>query len=427
MKSLPLGEEWFHGAVSLERREGGIKPWRIPYRDYDLYPPAGIDGKAEICAGVRLRLHTDALDIEVAFAPLADAAAFDCVAGGALVQTLRLQAGETVALFSGLPDGGKDVDIWLPQNIGLTVTGLRIGSGGGLKGGVRGEMSGATNGTMSDATSGAMNGITNGATSGATSGAMSGAMSGAASRATSSAGGNQAADSGEGGGDAYGSGISNKAAGWEDVRGISGPASGGEPSAVPLTDKRPRWIAYGSSITQCVGASSPSRAWPAIAAADNGFNLTSLGFSGNCHMEPMIGRLIRDLPADYISLCVGVNIYGAATSSPRMFKPLLIGLLETIRDKHPRTPLLVISPIYGTVRETELNALGFTLPMMRDAVREVVELLQERGDRHLHYRDGLTWLGPEEEALLADGLHPGPEGYELLGRRFRGLCETAFA
>lgn len=355
MKSLPLGEEWFHGAVSLERREGGIKPWRIPYRDYDLYPPAGIDGKVEICAGVRLRLHTDALTIEVAFAPLADAAAFDCVAGGVLVQTLRLPAGATEALFSGLPAGGKDVEIWLPQNIGVTVTGLRIGSG------------------------------------------------------------------------AYSIGISDQAAGWEDVSGISGQASGGEPSAVPLTDKRPRWITYGSSITQCVGASSPSRAWPAIAAADNGFNLTSLGFSGNCHMEPMIGRLIRDLPADYISLCVGVNIYGAATSSPRMFKPLLIGLLETIRDKHSETPLLVISPIYGTTRETELNALGFTLPMMRDAVREVVELLQKRGDRHLHYRDGLTWLGPEEEALLADGLHPGPEGYELLGRRFRRLCETAFA
>jgi lysophospholipase L1-like esterase len=395
MKSLPLIEEWFHGAVSLEHREGGIKPWRIPYRDYDLYPPAGIDGKAEICAGVRLRMDTDAIDVEVAFTPLADAAAFDCVVNGVLVQTLRLPAGATEALFSGLPGGGKDVEIWLPQNIGVTVTSLRIGGDGGLKGDDRCEMNDRT-------TSGSIGNHSDGW-------------------------------EGDGGindnalGEEGGSGISGKAADGKGVSGSSGMAAGREPSAVPLPDNRSRWITYGSSITQCVGASSPSRAWPAIAAADNGFNLVNLGFSGNCHMEPMIGRLIRDLPADFISLCVGVNIYGAGTISPRLFKPLLLGLLQTIRDKHRETPLLVISPIYGTTREKELNALGFTLPMMREAVREVVELLQERGDRHLHYRDGLSWLGPEDEALLADGLHPGPEGYELLGRRFRGLSETAFA
>ncbi|MEC0310949.1 SGNH/GDSL hydrolase family protein [Paenibacillus lautus] len=327
MKQLPLTDEWFHGAVSLEHREEGIKPWRIPYMDYELYPPAGIDGKAEICAGVRLRLRTDSTEVAVSFAPLADAAAMDCVAGGELCQTLSLAVGATEALFSGLEDGIKDLEIWLPQNIGITVNGLRI----------------------------------------------------------------------------------------------SAHAVG-----VPLPDIRPRWITYGSSITQCVGASSPSRAWPAIAAEACGFSLTNLGFSGNCHMEPMIGRLIRDLPADFISICAGVNIYGGGTLSPRMFKPLLIGLLETIRDKHRDIPLLVISPIYGTVRETQLNSLGFTLPIMREFIRETVELLRARGDRQLFYQDGLNWFGPEDEAFLTDGLHPGAEGYELLGRRFHDLHEFAF-
>lgn len=326
MKQLPLTDEWFHGAVSLEHREDGIKPWRIPYMDYELYPPAGIDGKAEICAGIRLRLRTDSTEVAVSFAPLADNAAMDCVAGRALCETISLPTGATEALFSGLGDGTKDMEIWLPQNIGMTVTGLRIGA---------------------------------------------------------------------------------------------------QAIGVPLPDTRPRWITYGSSITQCVGASSPSRAWPAIAAEAAGFSLTNLGFSGNCHMEPMIGRLIRDLPADFISICAGVNIYGGGTLSPRMFKPLLIGLLETIRDKHKDTPLLVISPIYATIRETQLNSLGFTLPMMRELIRETVELLRARGDRQLFYQDGLNWFGPEDEAFLTDGLHPGAEGYELLGRRFRNLHEIA--
>lgn len=327
MKQLPLTDKWFHGAVSLEQREDGIKPWRIPFMDYSLYPPEGIEGKAEICAGVRLRLRTDSTKIAVSFAPLATAASLDCVADGQLYETLSLPVGATTALFSGLEEGIKELEIWLPQNTGMTITGLRIDA---------------------------------------------------------------------------------------------------QAAGVPLPDSRPRWITYGSSITQCVAASSPSRTWPAIAAANCGLNLTNLGFSGNCHMEPMIGRLIRDLPADFISICVGVNIYGASTLSPRMFKPLLIGLLQTIRDKHRETPLLVMSPIYGTVRETELNSLGFTLPLMREAIEETVEQLRERGDRQLYYQNGLNWLGPEDEAFLTDGLHPGAEGYELLGQRFCDFYDFMF-
>lgn len=99
--------------------------------------------------------------------------------------------------------------------------------------------------------------------------------------------------------------------------------------------------------------------------------------------------------------------------------PPLIGMLETIREKHKETPLAVISPIYGTEeRETKENKLGFTLPLMRREIKDTVKLLQSRGDRHLHYLDGLEWFGPEDGDLLTDGLHPGAEGYELLGSRF---------
>lgn len=326
LRHLPVQEAWFHGAVSLEQRQEGIKPWRIPFRDYDLYPPDGIGGKAEICSGIRLRLSTGSETLLLRFEPLAEDASLDCVADGSLVQTLRLAAEAGEACFTGLPPGVKELEIYLPQNTGVKISGLAI-----------------------------------------------------------------------------------------DDNAV----------AEPLADTRPRWVTYGSSITQCVAASSPSRTWPVIAAGEIGYHLTNLGFSGNCLMEPMIGRLIRDLPADLITLCVGVNIYGAASSSPRMFKPLLIGLLETIREKHTKTPLVVISPIYGTERETEENPLGFTLPLMRREIADTVKLLQARGDRHLHYLDGLEWFGPADGNLLTDGLHPGPEGYELLGSRFGSRLAAA--
>lgn len=45
---------------------------------------------------------------------------------------------------------------------------------------------------------------------------------------------------------------------------------------------RPRWITYGSSITQCRQAEGPSETWPAIVALARGWDLICLGFAGQC-------------------------------------------------------------------------------------------------------------------------------------------------
>ena len=46
--------------------------------------------------------------------------------------------------------------------------------------------------------------------------------------------------------------------------------------------KQTKWITYGSSITQCRDANSPSRTWPAIVARKNNLDLTCLGYAGQC-------------------------------------------------------------------------------------------------------------------------------------------------
>ena len=66
-------------------------------------------------------------------------------------------------------------------------------------------------------------------------------------------------------------------------------------------DPRPVWVAYGSSLTHCTRANSPACTWPALVARKYGLHLISLGFGGDCHLEPMIGYHIRSLNADYIS------------------------------------------------------------------------------------------------------------------------------
>ncbi|MEC9257162.1 MAG: SGNH/GDSL hydrolase family protein, partial [Candidatus Poribacteria bacterium] len=122
-------------------------------------------------------------------------------------------------------------------------------------------------------------------------------------------------------------------------------------SLAPVADSQPRWITYGSSITQCSAAESPSQTWPAIVARQLNLNLTCLGFGGQCHLDPIIAQLIRDLPADFISICAGINIYGSASLGPRAFRQALIGTVQTIREKHIDIPVVLISPIYSLPRE----------------------------------------------------------------------------
>lgn len=189
-------------------------------------------------------------------------------------------------------------------------------------------------------------------------------------------------------------------------------------TVAPFEDARPRWVTYGSSITQCRTAASPTQTWPAIVARERGLNLTCLGYGGQCHLDPMIARMMRGLPADFLSLCVGINIYGSQSLNARTFRPAIIGFVQILREGHPDTPLAILSPIYSPPREEAPNAVGFSLRKMRDEVAAAVGALQTCGDRNVHYVDGLELFGPDLAHLLPDELHPDAEGYKMMGRNF---------
>lgn len=190
-----------------------------------------------------------------------------------------------------------------------------------------------------------------------------------------------------------------------------------------FTDTRPRWITYGSSITQCRTAASPTQTWPAIVARESGLNLTCLGYGGQCHLDAMVARMIRDLPADYISMCLGINIQGASSLGPRAFRPAIIGAVQIVREKHPNIPLVLMSPICSPPREATPNAVGFHLKGMREEVQAAAEALRAHGDKHIYYVDGLSVFGADYVHLLPDDLHPDAEGYRVMGKNF--LTEVA--
>jgi lysophospholipase L1-like esterase len=187
---------------------------------------------------------------------------------------------------------------------------------------------------------------------------------------------------------------------------------------IETTDDRLKWVTYGSSITHCGSAGSPATTWPSVVARGKNLNLTSLGYGGQCHADPLIARLIRDQPADFISIKMGINIYGQASLGPRAFRPAVLGTIATIRDGHPETPLAVCSPIWGHDRETRENAVGLTLQQMRVEVAEAVESFRRRGDDRIYYIDGLKLFDESMAEYMPDNLHPNATGYQLMGENF---------
>ncbi len=193
-------------------------------------------------------------------------------------------------------------------------------------------------------------------------------------------------------------------------------------------DTRPKWITYGSSITQCGAASSPAATWPGIVARARDLNLTCLGFGGQCHGDPVILKMIRDLPSDVVSLCLGINIHGNGSFNERSFRPMVMGAIMTFREKNPDTPLVICSPIYCSNREDGLSASGLSLKMMRQMIAYSVEVMRNRGDKNLFYINGLNLFDAELAEYLPDNLHPNADGYRILGENFLrevfDLCEA---
>jgi len=219
--------------------------------------------------------------------------------------------------------------------------------------------------------------------------------------------------------------------------------------AEPVPEQhRKVWLHHGSSISHGSDAESPTTTWPALAASLGGVELINLGFGGSALLDPFTARAMRDTPADLISVKIGINLVNTDLMRLRAFVPAVHGFLDTIREGHPTTPLLVVSPTLCPIHEDtpgpaapDLSQLSsgrlsfvatgdpedhtrLTLSIIRDQLARIT-VSRADDDPHLHYLDGRELYGEADyaELPLPDELHPDAAAHRRIGERF---AERAF-
>ncbi|MEV8022119.1 GDSL-type esterase/lipase family protein [Streptomyces sp. NPDC086554] len=221
----------------------------------------------------------------------------------------------------------------------------------------------------------------------------------------------------------------------------------------PATDPGRRvWLHHGSSISHGSDAASPTTTWPALAASLGGVELINLGFGGSALLDPFTARTLRDTPADLISVKIGINVVNADLMRLRAFTPAVHGFLDTIREGHPTTPLLVVSAILCPIHEDtpgpcapDFSAMStgqlrfmatgdpaetasgkLTLTVIRDELARIVAQ-RAADDPNIHHLDGRDLYGAADyaELPLPDALHPDAATHRRIGERFADLTFAA--
>jgi hypothetical protein len=374
--TTPITADLLRGALDLERTEHGVLPHRLPAWARAQCTDGQLAMAEAQPSGVRLVFRTRATAVELDTLPTKRVyvgtpsrpdGVYDLLVDGRLAGQASVTGGNTLIIdmatgtaekqpgpagtlrFTGLPDGVKDVEIWLPHNETTELVALRTDA---------------------------------------------------------------------------------------PIEPI--PAGG-----------RRVWLHHGSSISHGSDAASPTTTWPALAACLGGVELINLGLGGSALLDAFTARALRDTPADLISVKIGINLVNTDLMRLRAFTPAVHGFLDTIREGHPTTPLLVISPILCPIHEDtpgpsapdfsnlsagklQFRAAGdpaeraggkLTLNIIRD---ELSRLVKQRAadDPNLHYLDGRDLYGEADfaELPLPDQLHPDAATHRRIGESFAVLA-----
>jgi lysophospholipase L1-like esterase len=206
-----------------------------------------------------------------------------------------------------------------------------------------------------------------------------------------------------------------------ELRQISLAPVGG--AITPATERLPRWVAYGDSITQGWSVARAENSWTRRTARRFGLELVNLGLAGSARGELPAALAVGESSADIVTVAWGTNAWSSLPTDAGQIRHTMRVFLTAVRQGLPEAPIVVISPVVRPAGEHTSNRFGSTLADLRAALEEsVVEFAEGSLGGRVTLVPGLELLDPDD---LVDGVHPGDEGHGTLAERLAPHLQTA--
>lgn len=166
-------------------------------------------------------------------------------------------------------------------------------------------------------------------------------------------------------------------------------------------------VIYGTSITQGGCVTRPGMAYSNILSRKLDAQFINLGFSGNGKGEPALANLINQITD------VSFIILDYEANAGKTIKNSLDPFIEILREKHPETPILIMSKIkYASYyKGSPNNKLYYEL---RDFQQNLVDERVAAGDENIYFLDGSKVLGDDYYECAVDGVHPSDLGSDRI-------------
>ena len=165
----------------------------------------------------------------------------------------------------------------------------------------------------------------------------------------------------------------------------------------PKTSEKKPIIFYGTSITQGATASRPGMAHTNIISRKLDRDVINFGFSGNGRMEQPISKLISESnPIFYVIECM-------PNMSPDMITSNTIPLVDTIRNKHPNTPIILVD-LFNSPLTALNNNIDKSRNEMNNALKTEYEKMIDNGYDNIIYLESRNSLGDDFEGTV-DAVH----------------------
>ena len=172
-------------------------------------------------------------------------------------------------------------------------------------------------------------------------------------------------------------------------------------------------VYYGSSITQGGCASRPGNAYPNMLSRLLSCEQLNLGFSGCAKGEAVMAEYAAGL-----RMAAFVLDYDHNAPDPAHLEATHAAFFETVRNKNPKLPILLLS-------RPEPNPTGEEL-LRRDIIKRTYETAVKNGDGNVWFLDGTRMLrlfGGDSGTV--DHCHPNDLGFACMAKFLEPTLKTA--